>query len=133
MLAVILTGELSCKKEATQAEYNVSYRLLAEKTWYLAYSESITGSNTITKSYVGQSTYFINYLKNLTTLDSDGYEGEYSLQKTDGHLIIKVAAKTANGNLSNYQYKIVSLGAKNLILNYTTGNTLTQLYFTTQR
>ena len=50
MLAVILTGELSCKKEATQAEYNVSYRLLAEKTWYLAYSESITGSNTITKS-----------------------------------------------------------------------------------
>jgi hypothetical protein len=123
----------SCNKEAKSIEQNVSYQLLAEKTWYLQYALTTTGSNTITKSYVGQSTYFINYLKNLTTLDSDGLVGTYLLQNTNNQLQIQVIAKTPNGNTSNYQYQVVSLGAKNMILSYSSGNSNTQLFFSTQR
>ena len=115
---VLLLSISSCNKEVAATEQTVSYQLLAEKTWYLQYAQTSTGSNTITKSYIGQATYFINYLKNLTTLDSDGLIGTYVLQNTNNQLQILVTAKTPNGNTSNYQYQVVSLGAKNMILWY---------------
>lgn len=130
---VLLLSISSCNKEVAATEQTVSYQLLAEKTWYLQYAQTSTGSNTITKSYIGQATYFINYLKNLTTLDSDGLVGTYLLQNTNNQLQIQVTAKTPNGNTSNYQYQVVSLGAKNMILSYSSGITNTQLFFSTQR
>jgi hypothetical protein len=130
---VLLLSISSCNKEVAATEQTLSYLLLAEKTWYLQYAQTSTGSNTITKSYIGQATYFINYLKNLTTLDSDGLVGTYLLQNTNNQLQIQVTAKTPNGNTSNYQYQVVSLGAKNMILSYSSGTTNTQLFFSTQR
>ena len=123
----------SCNKEAAATEQSVSYQLLAEKTWYLEYTQTTIGSNTVTKSYVGQATYFINYLKNLTTLDSDGLIGTYVLQNTNNQLQIQVIAKTPNGNASTYQYEVVSLGARNMILSYSSVNSKIQLFFSTQR
>ena len=76
---------------------------------------------------------FINYLKNLTTLDSDGLAGTYSLQNINNLLQIQVIAKTPNGNSSTYQYEVVSLGAKKMVLSYSLGATKTQLFFSTQR
>jgi hypothetical protein len=44
-----------------------------------------------------------------------------------------VIAKTPNGNSSTYQYEVVSLGAKKMVLIYSLGATKTQLFFSTQR
>ena len=124
---------ISCSKEIAPSEATLSYQLIADKTWYLQYVQTTTGTITSTKSYLGQSTYFINYLRNLTTLDSDGLAGTYSLQNINNLLQIQVIAKTPNGNLNTYQYEVVSLGAKNMILSYSSGAIKTQLFFSTQR
>ena len=124
---------ISCSKEIAPSEATLSYQLIADKTWYLQYVQTTTGTITSTKSYLGQSTYFINYLRNLTTLDSDGLAGTYSLQNINNLLQIQVIAKTPNGNSNTYQYEVVSLGAKNMILNYSSGAIKTQLFFSTQR
>ena len=124
---------ISCSKEIAPSEATLSYQLIADKTWYLQYVQTTTGTITSTKSYLGQSTYFINYLKNLTTIDSDGLAGTYSLQNINNLLQIQVIAKTPNGNSNTYQYEVVSLGAKNMILSYSSGAIKTQLFFSTQR
>jgi len=124
---------ISCSKEIAPSEATLSYQLIADKTWYLQYVQTTTGTITSTKSYLGQSTYFINYLRNLTTLDSDGLAGTYSLQNINNLLQIQVIAKTPNGNSNTYQYEVVSLGAKNMILSYSSGAIKTQLFFSTQR
>jgi hypothetical protein len=129
----LMIAAVSCKKDLTINEANLSYKLLADKTWYLEYAQTTSGTTTTTRSYVGQATYFINYLKNLTTTDSDGLMGTYTLQNTNNLLQIQVIAKTPNGNNSIYQYEVISLGAKNLILSYSLGGTKTQLFFSTQR
>jgi hypothetical protein len=124
---------ISCSKEIAPSEATLSYQLIADKTWYLQYVQTTTGTITSTKSYLGQSTYFINYLRNLTTLDSDGLAGTYSLQNINNLLQIQVIAKTPYGNSNTYQYEVVSLGAKKMILSYSSGAIKTQLFFSTQR
>ena len=131
--SLLLVFTVSCSKEIIPSEATLAYQLVADKTWYLEYAKTTNGSNTNTKSYVGQSTYFINYLKNLTTIDSDGLAGTYSLQNKNNLLQIQVIAKTPNSNSITYQYEVVSLGAKNMILSYSSGATKTQLFFSTQR
>jgi|688.fasta_scaffold841519_2 hypothetical protein len=131
--SLLFVSTISCSKEIAPSEATLSYQLIADKTWYLEYAQTTNGTNTNTKSYVGQSTYFINYLKNLTTLDSDGLAGTYSLQNINNLLQIQVIAKTPNGNSSTYQYEVVSLGAKKMVLSYSLGATKTQLFFSTQR
>ena len=128
LMSIMLLANSACTKDTTQAEIDLSYRLLSDKIWYLDYS--ITGSSTT--SYIGQSTYFISFLKNYTTSDSDGYTGDYSIKKADGALQIHVIAKSASNNTFPYVYTIKLIGAKSLILTYTINNVKTELYYSSK-
>jgi len=123
----ILTGLVSCNKETATTQTEVMNSMLTNKNWYLDYS--ITGTNA--KSYVGQSTYFVTYLKDGTTKDSDGLSGTYTVEIVNGQSQIHVQVKTTNGNALEVVYNIVSVGDSKLVLTkvITTG-TPTQLYFT---
>lgn len=128
--AILFTG---CSKDTAGADINLSYNMLADKTWYLEYTQTTTATATTQKTYVGQSTYFINFLKNLSTVDSDGLKGTYTVENTNNQLQIHVQAKTASGNLIEYVYNIESIGAKNLIMNFTVNNVKTRYYYSTQK
>ena len=126
-IVVITLTLVACNKETATTQTDVMNTLLTNKNWYLDYS--ITG--TATKSYVGQSTYFVTYLKDGTTKDSDGLTGTYSVEVIGNQSQIHVQVKTANGNPLEVIYNIISVGASNLVLSkvVSTG-TPTQLYFT---
>ena len=119
----------SCSKDTRMAETNLAQKMIQDKAWFLDYSQT----GTLTKTYVGQATYYINFLKNLTTQDSDGLNGSYSVEKVSGQLQIHVQATTSNGNPIEYIYDIVSVGSENLILSYTLSGTTTQLYYSNKR
>ena len=123
----LFTGLVSCNKEIPTTQTDVMNTLLTNKNWYLDYS--ITGTST--KSYVGQSTYFVTYLKDGTTKDSDGLTGTYSVEVIGNQSQIHVQLKTASGNPLEVIYNIISVGETKLILSkvVTTG-TASQLYFT---
>ena len=125
-----ITNLTSCSKDSSGAEINLTQQMLSDKTWYLDYS--ITGTSK--KTYLGQSTYFINFLKNNNTSDSDGLEGTYTIEKIGKVLQIHVQAKTSSTNTVEYIYNIESIGNGNLILYYTlNGATVpTKLYFSTK-
>ena len=118
---------VACNKETATTQTDVMNTLLTNKNWYLDYS--ITG--TATKSYVGQSTYFVTYLKDGTTKDSDGLTGTYSVEVINNQSQIHVQLKTAGGNPLEVIYNIISVGETKLVLSkvITTG-TATQLFFT---
>jgi hypothetical protein len=61
-----LTQLTSCSKDTSGAEINLTYQMLSDKTWFLDYS--ITGTSK--RTYLGQSTYFIDFEKNKETKDS---------------------------------------------------------------
>ena len=126
-LALISLMLFSCNKETANTQKDVMKSLLVNKNWYLDYS--ITG--TATKSYVGQSTYFVTYLKDGTTKDSDGLTGTYTVEVINNQSQIHVQLKTANGNPLEVIYNILSVGETKLVLSkvITTG-TATQLFFT---
>lgn len=126
-LALISLMLFSCNKETANTQKDVMKSLLVNKNWYLDYS--ITG--TATKSYVGQSTYFVTYLKDGTTKDSDGLTGTYTVEVINNQSQIHVQLKTANGNPLEVVYNILSVGETKLVLSkvITTG-TATQLFFT---
>ena len=126
---LVVANITSCSKDTTLAETNLAQKMIQDKAWFLDYSQT----GTITKTYVGQATYYINFLKNLTTQDSDGLNGSYSVEKVSGQLQIHVQATTSNGNPIEYIYDIVSVGAENLILSYTITGKTTQLYYTSKR
>jgi hypothetical protein len=127
LLAAITFSILSCNKETATTQTDVMNIMLTNKNWYLDYS--ITGNST--KSYVGQSTYFVTYLKDGSTKDSDGLTGTYSVEVIGNQSQIHVQLKTANGNPLEVVYNIISVGETKLVLSkvVTTG-TATQLYFT---
>ena len=118
---------VACTKETASTQTDVMNTLLTNKNWYLDYS--ITG--TVTKSYVGQSTYFVTYLKDGTTKDSDGLTGTYTVEVINNQSQIHVQLKTANGNPLEVIYNIISVGETKFFLSkvITTG-TATQLFFT---
>jgi hypothetical protein len=124
-----ITNLTSCSKDSSGAEINLTQQMLSDKTWYLDYS--ITGTSK--KTYLGQSTYFINFLKNNNTTDSDGLQGTYTVEKIGNLLQIHVQAKTSSTNTVEYIYNIESIGSGSLILYYTlNGATVpTKLYFST--
>jgi hypothetical protein len=126
-----ITNLTSCSKDSSGAEINLTQQMLSDKTWYLDYS--ITGTSK--KTYLGQSTYFINFLKNNNTTDSDGLQGTYTVEKIGNLLQIHVQAQTSSTNTVEYIYNIESIGTNNLILYYTlTGATVpTKLYFSTNK
>ena len=116
---------LSCNKDNTSDELTLSYQYLADKTWYLDYSQT----DSLTKTYIGQSTYFINFIKDKKTIDSDGLAGTYSVEKINNQLQIHVQAVTKQLNPIEYIYNIESIGSKHLVLSYTTGGTKTTLFY----
>ena len=127
LLVVIAFTFGSCNKETATTQTDVMNTLLTNKNWYLDYS--ITGNST--KSYVGQSTYFVTYLKDGSTKDSDGLTGTYSVEVIANQSQIHVQLKTASGNPLEVIYNIISVGETKLVLSkvVTTG-TASQLYFT---
>ena len=122
------TSFTACTKDTGAAEIILSNQMISDKTWYLDYSET----GTKTKSYLGQTTYFINFLKNGTTQDSDGLTGTYTVEKIGGQLQIHVQANTGNNNNVEYIYNIESVGAKNLILSYMMNAVQTKLYYSSK-
>ena len=118
---------VACNKETATTQTDVMNTLLTNKNWYLDYS--ITG--TATKSYVGQSTYFVTYLKDGTTKDSDGLTGTYTVEVINNQSQIHVQLKTANGNPLEVIYNILSVGETKLVLSkVVSSGTPTQLFFT---
>ncbi len=126
LVAVITLTIISCNKETATTQTEVMNSLLTNKNWYLDYS--ITGTST--KSYVGQATYFVTYLKDGTTKDSDGLMGTYTVELINNQSQIHVQVKTANGNPLEVVYNIISVGETKLILSKVSSGTPTALYFT---
>jgi hypothetical protein len=127
LLAVISFTTVSCNKETATTQTDVMNSMLTNKNWYLDYS--ITGNST--KSYVGQSTYFVTYLKDGTTKDSDGLTGTYTVEVVGNQSQLHVQLKTAGGNPLDVVYNIISVGETKLVLSkVVTSGTATQLYFT---
>jgi hypothetical protein len=126
ILAFSILTIISCNKETATTQTEVMNSLLTNKNWYLDYS--ITGTST--KSYVGQSTYFVTYLKDGSTKDSDGLMGTYTVELINNQSQIHVQVKTANGNPLEVVYNIISVGETKLILSKVSSGTPTALYFT---
>lgn len=126
-ISVALFG--ACSKSANGSDITLTQQLIQDKTWYLDYSIINTPTSTKTKTYVGQSTYFVNYLSNGNTKDSDGINGTYTVEKIDNQLQIHVQAKTNATTSVEFIYNIESVGAKNLVLYYQLNNQLTKLYY----
>lgn len=125
----------SCSKETSTTQVNVMNNLLTNKNWYLDYSitEAMTSTTPVVfKSYVGQSTYFITYLKNGDTKDSDGITGTYTVELINGESQIHMQLKTSNGNPFEVIYNIISVGESNMVLSKVISGPATKLYFTTK-
>ena len=127
IIAAITLTTVACNKETATTQTEVMNNMLVNKNWYLDYA--ITGTST--KSYVGQSTYFVTYLKEGTTKDSDGLTGTYTVEIVNKQSQIHVQVKTTNGNPLEYIYNIITVGDTKLVLEKTnTGqSTPTQLFF----
>lgn len=126
-----LTQLSSCSKDTSGAEINLAYQMLSDKTWYLDYSIS----GTTKKTYLGQTTYFIDFLKDKSTKDSDGLKGTYTVEKISNKLQIHVQAQTSSITSVEYIYNIESIGTDNLVLYFTlNGATVpSKLYFSTNK
>ena len=127
LIAAFTLIQVACNKETPTTQTDVMNNMLTNKTWYLDYS--VTGSTT--KSYVGQSTYFVTYLKDGSVKDSDGLTGIYTVELINSKSQIHVQVKTANGNPLEVIYDIISVGDSKMILaKQVTSGAATQLYFT---
>ncbi len=119
----------SCRKDVTNYEFNLAHQMLADKMWKLNYSQTITSTKTTEKNYIGQTSYFIKFFKNYTTLDSDGINGVFNIEKVDGVLQIHVNAITKGSNSIEYIYNVESLGATNMILYSTSAGVTNKFYY----
>jgi hypothetical protein len=130
IIAAFTLSVVSCNKEVTNTKADLIQSKLVNKTWYLDYS--ITGS--ITKTFLGQSTYYITFLSDGSTKDSDGLTGTFSIVNNNGKYSLSVKTKTINGNDFNYTHLIESVGDEKMINSYTgDGQTIkTILYFTSK-
>lgn len=128
-------GLIACNKDTASNQADVLNSLLSNKNWYLDYtiSGAMTSTVPVIKSYVGQSTYFVTYLKDGTTTDSDGLTGTYTVEIVNNQSQIHVQLKTSNGNPLEVIYDIISVGEAKLVLSkvITSGNP-TKLYFSSK-
>lgn len=104
----------SCKKEKPGLKIEIASKMLSNKVWYLDHIQE----GGVTKSYVGQTTYSITFLKNNTTKDSDGYTGLYLIENQNNQLQIRVSALSVNNNSISYVHVIESIGDTKMILSY---------------
>jgi len=120
----------SCNKELETTKTDLIQNMIVNKIWYLDYS--IEGN--IKQTFVGQSTYFVTYLKNGTTKDSDGLNGTFSIVQNNGKFTIITKTKTPNGNNLSFGNVIESVGEVKMIQSYIPfGKTIkTTLYFTSK-
>jgi hypothetical protein len=126
LIAAFTLTVFACNKETATTQTEVIQNMLANKNWYLDFSIA----DGVTRSYVGQATYFVTYLKNGTTKDSDGLEGTYTIEIVNNQSQIHVQVKTSNGNPLEVIYNIVSVGDNKLVLSKQEGTGgPTQLYF----
>ena len=126
-IAAFTLTQVACNKETPTTQTDVMNNMLTNKTWYLDY----TVSGTSTKSYVGQSTYFVTYLKGGSIKDSDGLTGTYTVELINSKSQIHVQVKTANGNPLEVIYDIISVGDSKMVLaKQVTSGAATQMYFT---
>jgi hypothetical protein len=134
LLSISFLTMLSCNKETTNTQKDVMKSLLVNKNWFLDYSITTSSSTTnpaLVKSYVGQATYFVTYLKDGTTKDSDGLTGKYTIEIINNQSQIHIQLVTINGNPFEVIYDIVSVGDTKLVLSkVVSSGTPTQLFFT---
>lgn len=119
---------VSCTKSNDNANIKLASNMLINKTWYLDYS--VTANKT--KTYLGQQTYFINFIDFFTASDSDGINGTYSLSNVDGKLVLNFSGKTASGNTIISNYLVESVGYKNMVLSFVSSGITTKQYYTTR-
>jgi hypothetical protein len=135
LLAAISLSLFSCNKETATTQKEVMQNMLVNKNWFLDYSITESASSTtpaIVKSYVGQATYFVTYLKDGTTKDSDGLTGTYTVEIINNQSQIHVQLITINGNPFEVIYNIISVGESNMVLSKLISGPATKLYFTTK-
>lgn len=127
-LLLLLMG--SCKKETPGLKIDIAYNMLTNKIWYLDHIQE----GGVIKSYVGQTTYSITFLKNNTTKDSDGYTGLYLIENQNNQLQIRVSALSVNNNSISYVHSIETIGDTKMILSYfPSGQTQkTRLFYTSK-
>lgn len=116
---------MACSKDKHEPE--LARRMLSGKTWFLDY----TLQDNLIKSFVGRSTYYIQFKEDGKTIDADGITGTYQLAINNNQLTLLVNGSTQNGVATNYNYKIVKIGYETLIVSYTQNNILIQKIFTT--
>ena len=115
----------ACSKSMNEVDY--AKTMLSGKTWYLDY----TISNNQTKSFIGKSTYFIQFSEYGKTNDSDGIVGVFTVESTNNQLILSINASTPSGSPANYSYSIEQVGYDKLIVNYSQDNTIIKKIFST--
>ena len=129
LFVAIIFMVTACSKVDPASQLELTKQMLEGKTWLLDYTITKTGANAVTKTYVGQSTYFINFLKDNSTKDSDGIVGVYNIEKLGNQLQIHVNAKTNGSNPVEYVYNIESVGSKELVVFYSTNSQTVKKYF----
>jgi hypothetical protein len=127
-IAILFCVFFSCSKPVENADLVVAQNMIQEKTWYLDYY--INGTQQ--KTYTGQATYFINFLKNLSTKDSDGITGTYSFMTDNNNLLIHVVGKTNANVNAEYFYTVESIGQKYMVLSVNTSGTLIKYYYSSR-
>lgn len=134
LIVLIAYTFVGCNKETNNTSIDVLNNLITNKNWYLEYTiTEITNSTLpVIKSYVGQTTYFVTYLKNGDTKDSDGLTGTYSIEAHNNQYQIHVKVKTTNGNSLEVIYNIISAGASHLVIAKTISGPSIKLYFTSK-
>ena len=123
----------ACSKNDAETEVNVAYRMITEKNWFLEYAQTRANGSNSTANYTGQSTYFVKFLKDKTTSDSDGFSGTYQIVKNGSQLQVVANTKSSNGNANNYSYKVISLGEKKMILEFVKQDSTLIYYFNSTR
>jgi hypothetical protein len=120
---------IGCNKENSTTQIDVISSMLTNKNWYLDYS--ITDN--ITKTYVGQITYFVTYFKEGKINDSDGLNGTYKIENIENTSQIHTQLLTINGNSLEVTYDILSISDSKLILSkHTATGNHSQLYFSSK-
>ena len=127
-IVILFCVFFSCSKPVENADLVVAQNMIQEKTWYLDYY--INGTQQ--KTYTGQATYFINFLKNLSTKDSDGITETYSFMTDNNNLLIHVVGKTNANVNAEYYYTVESIGQKYMVLSVNTSGTLIKYYYSSR-
>ena len=79
---------IGCKKDTTSSKTDLTLEMLSDKIWYLNYMQE----GSVTKTYISSNTYYIKFLKDNTTQDSDGLVGTYRIDALGSVLQINVTA-----------------------------------------